>query len=85
MEAVRGGECGLPLISFFDTDVVVPPSYVHLREVLHSFQFVNEGGNEWKWICVLDCLFIEVSIVLARTESSVLFLYEKEWRGLGGL
>ena len=54
-------------------DVVVPPSHVHLGEVFCSFQFVNEGEDEGKWVCVSDGVFIEVSVILAREKSSIFF------------
>jgi hypothetical protein len=31
-EAFVGNECHLPLVLFLDADIVVPPSYVELRE-----------------------------------------------------
>ena len=50
--------------SFSDLDVVVSPSNIHLGEVLCSFQFVDEGGDEGEWVGILNCMFIKVSIVL---------------------
>ena len=66
-------------------NVVVPLSNIHLGEVFGTFQFVDEGGDEEKQICILDCMLIKVSIVLARAKSSILFLDEEERRGLGEL
>ena len=48
------GKSGFPFISLFDSDVIVPPSYVHFGEILGSFQFVDEGGDEGEWVSVLD-------------------------------
>ena len=67
---------------FRSANVVVPPSNIHLREVFFSFQFVDEGVDEGKVICIPDSVFIEVSIVLARAQSSILLLKKEEGRGL---
>ena len=66
IEAIGSDEHSLPLVSFLDTNVVVPPSNIHLREVFGSFQFVDEGGDEGKGVCILNDVFIEVSVGLAR-------------------
>ena len=63
-------------------DVVAPPSNIHLGEVFSSFQFVDEGGDEGEWVCVLDCVFIEISVILAGTEPSIFLLNKEEWGGL---
>ena len=64
VEAEGGGECGLPLISFLDSDIIIPPSNIHLRKVFGSFQLIDEGRDEGKGVGILDRMFIEVSIVL---------------------
>ena len=85
---MAGGACategGFPLIAFLDSNVVVPPSYVHFREILGSFQFVNEGGDEGKRVGIFDRVLIEIAIILARSQSTVLFLNKETWGGLGG-
>ena len=58
--------------------------YVHFREIFGSLQFVDEGGDEGEWVSVLDCVFIEISIILTRPQSTVLLLNKEEGRGLGG-
>ena len=78
-----GSEGGLPLISFFDVDVVIPPLNIHLGEILGSFQFINEGEDEGEQIGVLDCMLIKISIILARAESSIFLLDEEEQGSLG--
>ncbi|PFH45348.1 hypothetical protein AMATHDRAFT_160641, partial [Amanita thiersii Skay4041] len=34
-------ECGLPLITIFDPDVIIPPANIHFRKIFHFRQFVN--------------------------------------------
>ena len=37
IETIGCDECGLPLISLLDVDVVIPPSNIHLGEIFRSF------------------------------------------------
>ena len=85
IESSVGDESGLPLVAFLDVDVVVSPSYVKLSKDLGILEFVDEVRDQREGICVLDGVFIEVTIVLARSESAVLFLDKEEWRCLGRL
>ena len=82
IEAKGGGEHSLPFISFLDTDVVVPPSDIHFGEILGSFQFVDEGGDEGEWVSILDHVFIEILVILARVKPSIFLLNKEEWGGL---
>ena len=71
-----GNESGFSLVAFLDADVVVSPSYIKLSKNLGILEFVNEVRDQREGICILDGVFIEVAIVLARSESAVLFLDE---------
>ena len=75
---------GLPLVAFLNADVVVSPSYVKLSKDLGVFKFVDEVRDQREGVCVPDGVFIEVAIVLARSESAVLFLDKEEGGCLGG-
>ena len=77
-----GDEGGLPLVTFLDVDIVVPPSDIKLGEDLGIFEFVNEVRDKREGVCVSDGVFIEVSIVLAWSESAILFLDKEERRSL---
>ena len=79
INTVRCDECSFPFVSFFDSDVVIPPPNVHFGDF---FQFVDEGRNERERIGILDSMFIEVLVVLARAKSSFLLLNKEEGRGL---
>ena len=80
-----GDKGGLPLVSFLNSDIIVSPLYVKLGEDLGVFKFVNEVGNQGEGICILDSMAVEVSVILARLEASILFLNEEERGSLGGL
>ena len=79
-----GDESGLPLVAFLDTDVVVSPSYIELGKDLGVLEFVDEVRDQREGVCVSDGVFIEVTIVLAGSESAVLFLDKEEGGCLGG-
>ena len=72
-------ECGLPLISFFDVNVVVPPADVELSKARKTVQVIYEISDERKRIGVLDSMFIQISVVLYQVEFSI-FLFDKKER-----
>ena len=45
IQAIRSDEHSLPLVPFFDSDIVVPSLDIHLGEVFGSFQLVNKGRD----------------------------------------
>ena len=79
-----GDKGGLPLVSILYSDIVVSPSYVKLGEDLGIFKFVDEVGNQGEGVCISDSMAVEVSVILARSEASILFLNEEERGSLGG-
>ena len=79
-----GDKGGLPLVSFLNSDIIVSPLYVKLGEDLGVFKFVNEVRNQGEGVCISNSVAIEISVVLARLEASILFFDEEERRGLGG-
>ena len=79
-----GDEGGFPLATFLDSDIVISPLYIKLGEDLGIFKFVNEVGNQGEGVCISNSMAIEISVVLARSEASILFFNEEERRSLGG-
>ena len=84
-ESFMGDEGRLPLVTIFDSYVVVSPADVELSKYLGVSQFVHEVGDERKGVGVVDGVFVDITVVLARAESSVLLFDEEERRGLGGV
>ena len=80
-----GNEGRLPLVTIFDSYVVVSPADVELSENLGVSQLVHEIGDEGKGVGVADGMFVDVMIVLARAESSILLFDKEEGRGLRGV
>ena len=78
-ESFVGNESGFPLMSVFDSDVVVSPSDVKLGKEFCSLEFINEIGDERERVCVSDGMLVDVAIVLTRSEAAI-FLFNKEER-----
>ena len=82
-EAFMCNESGLPLVTVLDVDVVVPPADVKLSKQFGIFEFVDEVGNEGKWIGVAGGMFIQVSVILTGVEATILLFDKEERRCLG--
>jgi hypothetical protein len=82
-EALVGDQGGFPLVSVFDSDIVVSPMNIELGEHLGILEFVDEVRDEGKRVGIMNRVFIDVSVVLAGLESSIL-LFTKKKGGLGG-
>ena len=82
-EAFMRNESGLPLVTVLDADVVVPPADIKLSKQFGIFEFVDEVGNEGKWIGVAGGMFIQVSVILTGVEAAILLFDKEEWRCLG--
>ena len=78
--SVMAYECGLPFVSFLDMDVVISPLEINLHEVLRSLEPVDELGNEWERVVVLNCVLVQIPVVLHHPFLAVLLWYE-EYRG----
>ena len=78
-----GDEGCLPLVAVFDTDIVVSPTNIELSEVASVFQLVHKVGDKGEGIGVAGGVFVEVSIVLAGVELSILLFDKEEGGGLG--
>ena len=79
-ESLMGDESSFPLVSILDTDVVISPTDVEFGENLCPLKFINEVGDEWEGICIADCVFVNIAVVLTRVEATIL-LFNKEERG----
>ena len=79
-ESFLDDKSGLPLISVFDMDIVIPPVDVKFGKNLCSLEFINKIRDEWKGVCVVDHVFVDIAIVLTRAETTVL-LFNKEEEG----
>ena len=84
VESSVGNEGSFPLVTFLDSDIVITPSYIKLGEDLGISEFVNEVRDQREGVCILDSMTVKVSVVLAGSKASILFLDEEERRSLRG-
>ena len=84
-ESLMGDKGSFPLMSIFDSDIIVSPSDVELGEDFRPLEFIDKVGNEGKGVCITDSVFVDVAIVLTRSEATVLFFDKKKRRCLGEL
>ena len=76
-------EDSLPLVSFFDLNIVISRPNIYLGEDRCSLQLVNEVGDQGKGVCIFDSMFVQVAIVLTRVERAILLSYKEERGCLG--
>ena len=78
-----GKEGGFPFVAFFNPDIVEAPADVHFGEEGTAAHPVNDSWDEWSYISVADCPFVDRSVILYRAEFSIPLLYEEEVSGIG--
>ena len=84
-ESFMGDESSLPLMSVFDMDIVIPPSDVKFGENLCSLEFINKIRDEWEGVCIVNHVFIDITIVLTRADTTILLFNEEEEGCLWGI
>ena len=84
-EAERGDERRFPLVFLPDANVVIAPSNIKLGEQCRVLHIVDQLRDEGERISVANGVGVEISIVLTRSQGSVLLGYEEKRRGLWGL
>ena len=84
-ESFVGNEGCFPLMTILDTDVVVSPMNVELGEVVSIFQLVHKIGDERKGVGITGGMFVEVLVVLAGAEFTILLLDKEEEGYLRGV
>jgi hypothetical protein len=82
-EAFWCKKSSLPLISQFNSDIVVPPVDIKLDKKGVATKVVDGLGNQGGDIAVSLCSFIDGSVVLDWAKFSVLFLNKEEVGGIG--
>jgi len=64
-------------MSFCDSDIVVPPSYVHFHEQFLALEFIHEIVYARDWVGVFDSPFINILIILTWAFLAI-FLHDEE-------
>ena len=63
-ESLISPESCLPLITFFDPDVIISPSDIKFGKEARVLGLVNEFLDQWQRVLILDRHVIELSIIL---------------------
>jgi hypothetical protein len=85
IQAKFGRESGLPSVIRVDPNIIVSGMNVHLGEVCRIAKLRDQGGNEGKRVCILHCPFVNIPVILTRSQHSVFLSYKKESTSLRGL
>ena len=83
-EAERSDECRFPLVFLLNANVVVAPLNIELGEQCGVLHIIDQLRDEGERIPVMNGVGVEITIILARSQGSVLFGYEEKQRGLWG-
>ena len=84
-ESLMSDESGFLLVPVLDSDIVIFPTDIKFSEDLCPLEFIDEVGNEWKVVCIMDCVFINIVVVLTGVEATVLLLTKKKGDACGEL
>ena len=84
-ESFVGNEGGFPLMSIFDSDIIVSPSDIKLGEEFRPLEFIDEVRDERERVCITDGMFIDIAIVLTGSEAAIFLFNEEERRRCGEL
>ena len=76
-KSFMGDESSFPLVSILDVDIVISPANIKLGKDLYSLEFINKVGDKRKGVHIMDCVFIDIAIVLTGVETAIL-LFNKE-------
>ena len=78
-----GEEGGFPFVTFFNPDIVEAPADVHFGEEGTAAHPVNDSWDEWSYVSVVYCPFVDRSVVLYGAELSIPLLCEEEVGSIG--
>ena len=83
-ETERSDEHCFPLVFLPDANIVITPANIKLGEQCRVLHVIDQLRDEWERIPVANCVGVEILIVLAWLQGSVLFGYKEKRRGLWG-
>ena len=84
-ESFMSDKGSLPLVSILDTHVIIFPANIKFGENLCSLEFINKVGDKWEGVCIMDCVFIDIAVVLTGTEITIFLLNKEEGGCLWGV
>ena len=78
-------EGSFPLITIIDSNVVIAPSHIKFGEDISVFYLTDEVRDKRERVGIFDCVFINISVVLTRSEAIVTFSHKEKERCLRGI
>ena len=81
-EAKRSDEHRFPLVFLPDANVVIAPSHIKLGEQYRVLHIINQLRDEGERILIADGVGVEILIVLAWSQGSILLGHEEKRGGL---
>ena len=86
-ESLMGDKGSFPLMFILDSDIIISPLDIKFGEDFCPLEFIDKIRNEWKGVCIMDSVFVNVAVVMARAKATIFLLDEEEggclW-GVGG-
>jgi len=82
IKSIGSSESGLPLIGLLDPIIVVPPVDVQLGEALIMLQHIDKDGDARKGISVFEGMGVDITMVLAGPEYTILLRNKEEGQSL---
>ena len=83
-EAERSDEFCFPLVFLLNANVVIAPSNIKLGEQCGVLHIIDQLRDEGERISVANSVGVEISIILAWSQGSVLLGHKEKRRGLWG-
>ena len=83
-ETKRGDERRFPLIFLPDVDIVITPLNIKFGEQCGVLHVIDQLRDEGERISIVNSVGVEISIILTRSQGSVLLRYKEKRRGLWG-
>jgi hypothetical protein len=83
-------ECGLPLVTIADPNIVITPADIQLRKerrpaAMHSRELIHELPDEQKQGSISDGECVQPVVVLDGSKVTILLLHKKEREHVRGL
>ena len=76
---IPSSERCLQNVTFFDSELMIARSEVYLKETIGTLKLVEQVINTGDGILILDCDFVQLTVVDAHSERTIFLSHEKNW------
>ena len=80
---ITGKESSLVDVLFFDAYMMISWSQVNLWEHFFCLQLIKQVINPWQRVAILDTHLVQLLVINAQFESTILLIYRQYWYTLG--